>query len=106
MKRLPLRGDIIYINEGNARGSGIRKPRPCVVVSPDELNRHAPTLIVVPLTSGAHPYAFRVPCSWKGHMVVEQVRAIDRTRIDRIAGTMAAESVRASLLMLSEMFAE
>jgi mRNA interferase MazF len=109
MKRLPLRGDIIYINEGNTRGAEIRKPRPCVVVSPDELNRHTPTLIVVPLTSGAHPYAFRVPCSWKGrkgHMVIEQVRAIDRSRIDRIAGTMAAESVRASLLMLSEMFAE
>ena len=56
MKRLPLRGDIIYINEGNTRGAEIRKPRPCVVVSPDELNRHAPTLIVVPLTSGAHRY--------------------------------------------------
>jgi mRNA interferase MazF len=55
---------------------------PCVVVSPDELNAHLRTFIVAPLTTGGHPYPFRVHCRFNGkdgHVVVDQLRAVDRT---------------------------
>ena len=56
------RGDIFLVALNPTRGSEIRKTRPCVIVSPDELNTHLRTFIVAPLTTGGHPYPFR-PCS-------------------------------------------
>jgi mRNA interferase MazF len=90
------------------RGREIRKTRPCVVVSPDELNGHLRTFIVAPMTTGGHPYPFRVPCRFRGtagHVVLDQVRTVDRERLVRRLGSLPPFCLRRSLSVLCEMFA-
>src|SRR5438309_1532265 len=75
------RGEVFLIKLNPARGGEIRKTRPCVVVSPDELNAHLRTFIVAPLTTGGHPYPFRIPCRFAGrvgHVVLDQIRTVDQ----------------------------
>jgi len=89
------------------RGGEIRKTRPCVVVSPDELNAHLHTFIVAPLTTGSHPYPFRVPCRFEGrpgHIVLDQIRTVDRERLVRKLGKLTPSTLRRTLMMLQEMF--
>ena len=74
------RGDVFLVNLNPTRGGEIRKTRPCVVVSPDELNTHLRTVIVAPLTTGGS-YPFRVPCTFQGksgHVVLDQIRTVDQ----------------------------
>ena len=59
------RGDVFLVSLDPVQGGEIQKTRPCVVVSPDELNAHLRAFIVAPLTTGGHPYPFRVPCGFK-----------------------------------------
>ena len=71
------RGDIFLVAFNPTRGSAIRKTRPCVMVSPDELNAHLRTYIVAPLTTGGHPYPYRVHCQFDGkdgHVLADQLR--------------------------------
>ena len=102
------RGDVFLVDLNPTRGSEIRKMRPCVVVSPDELNAHLRTLIVAPLTTGGHPYPFRVPCRFggkSGHIVVDQIRTVDRERLVRRLGRLAPATGDRTLSVLQEMFA-
>jgi mRNA interferase MazF len=102
------RGDVFLISLGRTRGGEIRKRRPCVVVSPDELNAHLRTYIVAPLTTGAHRYPFRVPCRFggrEGHVVLDQLRTIDRVRLVRRLGKLSAATLVQVLGTLQEMFA-
>ena len=72
-------------------GSEIRKTRPCVVVSPDEMNAHLNTFIVAPLTTGGRAYASRIPCRFDGlpgFVVLDQVRTLDERRIVRKLGEL------------------
>lgn len=103
------RGDIYLVSLNPTRGSEIRKTRPCVVVSPDELNAHFRTFIVAPLTTGGHPYPFRVRCRFEdkdGHVVVDQLRAVDRDRMIRRLGVLASDTLVEVLSVLQAMFAE
>jgi mRNA interferase MazF len=80
-----------------------------LVVSPDELNASLRTVTAVPLSTGAHPYPYRVPCDWRGtrgHVVVDQVSTLDHGRIERIAGTMPEPVVKEVLGTLRQMFAD
>ena len=82
VSHLARRGDVFLVNLDPTRGREIRKRRPCVVVSPDELNEHLHTLIVAPLTTGGHSYPFRVPCRFHGkagYIVVDQIRTSIRS---------------------------
>ena len=102
------RGDVFLVNLSPTRGREIRKTRPCVVVSPDELNQHLSTFIVAPLTTGGHPYPFRVPCRFRGksgHVVLDQVRTVDRERLVRRLGPLPPFALRRALNVLCEMFA-
>ncbi len=90
------------------RGSEIRKTRPCVVVSPDELNAHLRTHIVAPLTTGSFPYPFRVACTFQGkagHVVLDQIRAVDRERLVKRLGMLSSPALGQALAVLREMFA-
>jgi mRNA interferase MazF len=90
------------------RGSEIRKTRPCVVVSPDEINVYLRTVIVAPLTTGGQKYPFRVPCRFanrSGEVVIDQVRTVDRERLVRHAGRLSPATVARVLATLQEMFA-
>jgi len=90
------------------RGSEIRKTRPCVIVSPDELNSHLRTFIVAPLTTGSHPYPFRVRCTFvekDGHVVADQLRAVDRERLVKHLGRLSETKINELLGVLQAMFA-
>ena len=102
------RGEVLLVDLSPTRGREIRKTRPCVVVSPDELNAHLRTFIVAPLTTGGHRYPFRVACRFAGktgHVVLDQIRAVDRERVIRSLGRVAPSTFRQVLSVLQEMFA-
>lgn len=76
--------DLVLVNLDPTLGSEIRKTRPCVVLSPNEMNQFLNTLIIAPITSTSKPYPTRVPIKHKsitGWVVIDQVRMIDRMRI-------------------------
>lgn len=102
------RGAVYLIDLEPTRGGEIRKTRPCAVVSPDELNAHLRTYIVAPLTTGGHPYPFRIPCRFKGksgYVVLDQIRTVDRDRLVQRLGHLAPRTVQRLLDALQEMFA-
>ena len=108
MEEVISRGDIYLVSLNPTRGSEIRKTRPCVVVSPDELNAHLRTFIVAPLTTGGHRYPFRVPCHFEdkdGHVVIDQLRAVDRDRLIKRLGVLADDTLVEVLSILQAMFA-
>jgi mRNA interferase MazF len=101
------RGNIFLVSLDPARGGEIQKTRPCVVVSPDELNAHLRTFIVAPLTTGGHPYPFRVPCRFEGragYVVIDQIRTVDRARLVRRLGKLSPSTLGRTLAILQEMF--
>ena len=106
---LPRRGDVFLISLEPGRGREIRKTRPCVVVSPDELNDALSTFVVAPMTTGGHPYPFRVPCRFQrraGFVVLDQVRTVDGDRLVRRLGRISSPTLKKCLEVLREMFEE
>jgi len=102
------RGQVLVVDLDPSRGGEIRKTRSCVVVSPDELNAHLRTFVVAPLTTGGHPYPFRIPCRFRGRrgsVVLDQIRTIDRERVARSLGRLAPATMARVLAVLQEMFA-
>ena len=102
------RGEVYLVDLNPARGGEIRKKRPCVIVSPDELNVHLRTFIVAPLTSGKHACAFRVTCRFQGRagrIVLDQIRTVDRERLVRRLGRLSGRAMARSFSVLQEMFA-
>jgi len=101
------RGDVFLVSLDPARGGEIQKTRPCVIVSPDELNSYLRTFIVAPLTTGGHPYPFRVPCRFEGragYIVIDQIRTVDRERLVRRLGKLSSSTLGHVLAILQEMF--
>lgn len=102
------RGDVFLVALNPTRGGEIRKTRPCVVVSPDELNGQLRTFIVAPLTTGGHPYPFRLPCKFAGrvgHVVLDQIRTVDKERLVKRLGSLSPLTLGRSLQVLRQMFA-
>jgi mRNA interferase MazF len=105
----PRRGEVHLVSLDPTRGDEIRKTRPCLIVSPDELNAHLGTYIVAPMTTGGHPYPFRVACRFArrdGHVVLDQLRTVDGSRLVRRLGRLNARTVEDTLSILREMFEE
>jgi len=101
------RGEVYLVDLNPTRGREIRKTRPCVVVSPDELNAHLGTIIVAPLTTGSHPYPFRVACRFAGkdgHVVLDQIRTVDFERLLKRLGALTSPTLAKILAVLQEMF--
>jgi mRNA interferase MazF len=85
----------------------MKKARPCVVVSPDELNADLQTTIVAPLTTAGKPYPFRILCQFdgkKGQVVIDQIRTIDRERLLKRLGRLPGTTLQTVLAVLREMF--
>jgi mRNA interferase MazF len=102
------RGQIFLVSLDPTQGREIKKSRPCVVVSPDELNAHVRTYIVAPLTTGTHAYPFRIPCRFQGkagHVVLDQIRTVDQVRLVKRLGRLSPQTLERSLAVLQEMFA-
>ena len=103
----PRRFDVVLVALDPTLGSEIRKARPCVVVSPDALNRPLQTVIVVPMTTGGRAYPYRVPTTFAGtdgHIALDQMRAVDRQRLIRHLGRLDAEMQDAVLDRLAAFF--
>jgi len=101
------RGDVFLISLDPTRGEEIRKARPCVVISPDELNEHLHTYIVAPLTTGSRQYPFRISCRFQGragHIVLDQIRTVDRERMVKKLGKLPSSTLTNVLAILQEMF--
>lgn len=104
----PRRGEVHLVSLDPTRGSEIQKTRPCLVVSPDELNRHLRTVIVAPMTSSGHAYPFRASCKFEGthgYVVLDQLRTVDRERLVRRLGKLPRRTFENVLSILQEMFA-
>ena len=103
------RGDVFVVALDPTIGREIRKTRPCVVLSPDELNRHLDTVVVAPMTTGGHPYPYRIACRFRkrdGFVVLDQLRAVDTYRLVRKLGRLSSQATANSLGVLQEMFTE
>jgi mRNA interferase MazF len=105
----PLRGEVHLVRLDPTLGSEIRKTRPCVIVSPDELNLHLRTAVAAPMTTGGHAYPWRIPCRFQrraGFVALDQLRTVDRERLLKRLGRLPPTAVTAVLAGLQEMFAE
>ena len=109
LRRVASRGEVHLVDLDPTRGSEIRKTRPCLVISPDEMNHHLRTVIVAPMTTGGRAYPSRVPCVFQrvaGHVALDQLRTVDAARLVKRLGTLEPASVSAVLAVLQEMFSE
>jgi len=103
------RGEIWLVSLDPTVGSEIKKSRPCVIVSPPELNEHLRTVIVAPMTSKGFVAPFRVPITHagtKGLIVLDQIRTVDKLRLIKRLGTVSAKALSSALITLQEVFAE
>ena len=103
------RGDVHLVRLDPTLGSEIQKTRPCVVVSPDELNAHLRTVIVAPMTTAGRAYPWRIRCRLQrrsGFVVLDQLRTVDRERLVKHLGTLPTETMVQVLGVLQELFAE
>ena len=103
------RFDVYLANLDPTMGSEIKKTRPCLVISPDEMNRWIRTVIVAPMTTKGQPYPTRVPCEFQGkegQVVLDQIRTVDKSRLVQKLGRIDKATQRKVLVTIAEMFAE
>ena len=101
------RFDIYVVSLDPTRGSEIRKTRPCVVISPDEMNHNINTVIIAPMTSSSKKYPTRVPIEFqgkKGQIVLDQIRTIDKARLIKKIGRLKKSTYEKVSSALQEMF--
>ena len=102
-----LRGEVHLVSLDPTQGSKIRKTRPCLVISPDEMNRHIRTVIVAPMTSTRRDYPTRVDVTFqrkKGQVALDQLRTVDKTRLVKKLGRLPEARCRAVADVLQQMF--
>lgn len=102
------RFDVFLVDLDPTVGGEIRKTRPCVVITPDEMNEPLTTVIVAPMTTSGHAYSFRIPCEFdgkRGFVVLDQVRTVDRARLVKHLGALQASECKGVLNALQAMFA-
>jgi mRNA interferase MazF len=100
--------DVYLVNLDPTIGGEIQKTRPCLVISPDEMNQYIRTVIVAPMTTAARSYPTRVPCRFQrkqGQVVLDQIRTVDKIRLVRRLGRIDARTGSHVLARLAEMFA-
>ena len=103
------RFDVFLVNLDPTVGHEIKKTRPCLVVSPDEMNHHIRTVIIAPMTTKGRSYPTRVRCRFKGRsgrIVLDQLRTVDSVRLVNKLGTISQKTSSEVLTVLQEMFAE
>ncbi|MDB9376214.1 type II toxin-antitoxin system PemK/MazF family toxin [Nodularia sphaerocarpa] len=103
------RFDVFLVNLDPTIGSEIKKTRPCLVISPNEINHHISTVIVAPMTTKGQTYPTRVTCQFQGQngqIVLDQIRTVDKTRLVKLLGQISAEEQKTVLDILAQMFAE
>jgi len=102
------RYQVVLVRLDPTLGSEIKKTRPALVLSPDEMNRHISTVIVAPMTSKSRPYPSRVKCEFQGvegEVVLDQIRTIDKMRVIRVLGRIEEETKQEVHRVIAELFA-
>jgi mRNA interferase MazF len=102
------RFEVHLVNLDPTVGRGLRKTRPCLVISPNEMNHHIQTAIVAPMTTKGRAYPTRVACRFggkAGQVVLDQIRTVDQSRLVKKLGNLDARTAQRVLLVLQELFA-
>jgi len=102
------RFDVYLINLDPTIGSEIKKTRPCLIISPDEMNHHIRTIIVAPMTTAGKDYPTRIRCIFKkkrGQIILDQIRTIDKTRIIKKLGAIDPKTQMEVISVLQQLFA-
>jgi len=102
------RFDVCLVDLDPTLGHEIKKTRPCLVISPDEMNRHIRTVIVAPMTTAGREYPTRIDTSFegkKGQIVLDQIRTVDKKRLVRVLGKIDEKTAGRVLQTLAAMFA-
>jgi mRNA interferase MazF len=100
---------IVLVNLDPTIGSEIKKTRPCVIISPDEMNKYLQTIVIAPMTSSSKTYPTRVEAKHnktKGWIVLDQIRTIDRQRITKIFGNLTEKEISKVKSVIFETFVE
>jgi len=103
------RFDVYLVNLDPTVGKEIKKTRPCLVISPDEMNRHIATVIVAPMTTKGRQYPTRVSCHFqgkRGQIVLDQLRTVDKVRLVKTLGRIGSKVQQTVIAVLGEMFAD
>ena len=108
MAMVVKRFEVYLVELDPTTGFEIRKTRPCLVISPDEMNRHIATVIVAPMTTKGRDYPTRVPCSFNGkdgQIVLDQIRTVDKSRLVHKLGAIDSKTKADVLAVIAEIFA-
>ena len=103
------RFEVYLVNLDPTVGHEIKKSRPCLVISPDEMNRYISTVIIAPMTTKGRNYPTRVPCTFQGkegQVVIDQIRTVDKIRLIKRLGKIDSQTQSVVFSVLSEMFSE
>lgn len=103
------RFEVYLVNLDPTVGSEIKKTRPCLIISPDEMNHHIATVIIAPMTTKGRNYPTRVLCKFQGksgQVVLDQLRTVDKKRLVKKLGRIDKKTQQSVLLTLAELFAE
>jgi len=103
------RFEVYLVNLDPTIGREIQKTRPCLVISPDEMNKFIGTVIVAPITTKGRAYPTRIACHFQGktgQIVLDQIRTVDKPRLVKRLGAISTDEQKAVLTALAEMFAE
>lgn len=108
MAMVVKRFDVYLVNLDPTMGSEIKKTRPCLIISPDEMNRNIRTVIIAPMTSAQKDYPTRVSCTFRkkqGQIVLDQIRTIDKGRLVKKLGTVDSRAQLDVISILQRLFA-
>ncbi len=103
------RFEVYLVNLDPTLGSEIQKTRPCLVISPDEMNEHINTVIVAPMSTKGRDYPTRISCQFEGkegQVVLDQIRTVDKIRLVKKLGKINTAAQKSVLAVLIEMFSE
>ena len=103
------RFEVYLVNHDPTVGHEIKKSRPCLVISPDEMNRYISTVIVAPMTTKGRNYPTRVLCTFQGkegQVVMDQIRTVDKSRLAKRLGKIDSETQAQVFSVLAELFSE
>lgn len=101
------RFQVYLVNLDPTVGSEIKKTRPCLIISPDEMNRHIRTVIIAPMTTKGRDYPTRINCTFKGkkgQIVLDQIRTVDKIRLVTLQGKIDSKIANNVMFTLGEMF--
>ena len=103
------RFDVFLVNLDPTIGHEIKKSRPCLIISPDEMNKYISTVIVAPMTTKGRNYPTRVSCLFQGkegHIMLDQIRTVDKSRLAKRLGRIDVEAQSMVFSVLAELFGE